>query len=184
MSVFFLILSAGSCMQLFFAAYSHYYQLIFPYMLLLIVGIYEEQNEENKVKLFNVLSIASIFIVLNSLYWFTTDFNRREWHSTEQAVNKNILQNILPEREKVYLQGILPSYYFICKFDSPNYKELGYRFSEELSPCRIDRCLPAGSYMIVRPKTLEKEPFNKGYTIVRKITLYGNKECVLVSKDI
>lgn len=183
-SIFYLIIISGACMQLLFAAYLHYFQLIFPFCLLLIANILHDQDRKNKLKILNAIRITSSALIITTTIWFTIDCFHIYKHSREQRINKAILQDIIPEREKVYLQGISPSYYFICKYDSPNYKELGYRFPEEFCLNRIDKNLPAGSYLIIEPKVYGYEPFNKGYKFIRKVILYRGRECVILRKDV
>jgi len=182
-SIFCFLIIFGACMQLFFAAYIHYFQLIFPYFLLLAAIILNEQDRENKVKIFNLIRITSSVLIVTTVNWFTIHACYMYIQSREQKVNKSILQNIIPEGEKVYLQGISPSYYFICKYDSPNYKELGYRFPEELNSNIIDKSLPAQSYLVGDPKIIEHEPFNKGYHLICKVNLHGGGKCVILLKE-
>lgn len=181
-SLFYIIIGAGASGQLFFASYFHYYQLIIPFCLLLIANIISETHEVEKVRLLKIFRYLSLLFIITTLYWITNDFIFYNKYHKEQSLNKQLLQNVINEKEKVYLQGISPSYYFICKYLSPNYKELGYKFAEELSLKKINESLPEGSYIIIEPSLLEFELFINDYELVSKIKLVDDKECIILRK--
>ena len=181
-AIFLLLLILGGSMQLIFASYAHYYQLILPFGILLLGYILQQQKSLDQASNWKLFVILSLITILSSTGWYLKDYKTLSHQTNEQAVNKNILMEHLPKGTKVYLEGILPPYYYINKFDSPAPVHLGYRFPEELSLDRISNNLPVDSYIILKPQSFKHAAFHSRYQLISEIELYANKRCVLLLK--
>lgn len=180
-AIFLMLLILGGFAQLIFANYAHYFQLILPYCILAVGYLYQRQPDFHKKQLLNILNTLVVLTILSSGWWFQKDFRILKHKTLEQAANKEFLNNILPEGSKVYLEGILPSYYYICMFHSPEPQRLGYRFPEELTLERISRSMPTGTYIIAKPGTEKHRSFVNKFKLIQQLKLH-NGECLILQK--
>ncbi len=181
-TTFFVLIILGSYLQIYFAGYYHYYQLIFPFCLLLIAQLIQQQSSIARAKIVHLFTILSFVFILLSAGWFLSDFFYLKKLSEEQKINQPLLNKILPSGSKVYLQGISPAYYFLCKYNSPDLLKLGYRFPDELGLCRIDKNLPSDSYLIGNSEILKQDIFQK-YTLIKEVNLHNSKKCIVLKKN-
>ncbi len=180
-AIFLFLLILGGATQLIFANYAHYYQLILPYCILAVGYLYQLQPDFQKKQFLKILNILFVVTILCSGWWFQKDFNILKNKSLEQATNKEILNDLLPKGSKVYLDGILPPYYYICLFDSPEFHKLGYRFPEELTLERICRSMPIGTYIIAKPGIDKNQAVVNKFKIIQQLELYKG-ECLILKK--
>lgn len=175
-SWFGLLLLGGSFCQLYFAYYNHYYQLIIPYFIITLVSL-SKQFFQQKGK---IILITSVFFIGSGFFELYKAFRDNKIMYQRQQVNISILTSSLPKFEKVYLQGISPAYYFLCKYNSPNLKMLGYKYPEELKLSTINKYLPSDAYIILVPNLLDNKEFNE-YIVDSEVSLQ-NKKVVLLKK--
>lgn len=154
-TIFILLLLFCSYTVLKFAYYPHYYQLIAPYTILLFACIPAKTIKKN-ILFFGALGI--VFLVTNTKEFFKTYSYKKEIY-TNQQINIKTIKTALPEHSKVFLQGISPAYYFLNKFDSPNYKKIGYKFPEEMTANYIATYLNKDNYIIVDSAFIHKKEF-------------------------
>jgi hypothetical protein len=121
-------------------------------------------------------------MIIGSFFLIKTTTNRSQLF-VEQKPNSAILNQIIPRGQNVYLQGISPAYYYLCLFNSPNFKLLGYRFPQEMNLKYILECLPTGAYIIVDNDFMKKGDFSNQYLTVNKVLLSGEKECIVLQKQ-
>jgi hypothetical protein len=180
--VFFTILILGGCIQLLFAGYRHYYQLIVPYCLLLIAILLQNVNAlEAKKIYYYFLLLCTLFLIMASYYLVKTAI-KRDRLLGPQRQNITILNQTIPPGQKVYLQGISPAYYFLCQYDSPDIKTLGYRFPDELNARFIYRNIPSGAYLIVDDEFVKTENYPDSFEEVRRIQLSEGKEYIILHR--
>ncbi|MDD4661498.1 MAG: hypothetical protein PHF73_12720 [Massilibacteroides sp.] len=180
-AIFLILLILGGFAQLLFANYAHYFQLILPYCILAVGYFYQRQPDFHKKQLLKILNILVVLTILSSGWWLQKDFRILKYKTLEQTTNKEILNNILPEGSKVYLEGILPSYYYICMFHSPEPQKLGYRFPEELTLERISRSMPTGTYIITKLGTEKHPAFVNKFKLIQQLELLKG-ECLILQK--
>ena len=176
LNIFFFILFISSCSVLSFAYYPHYFQLVIPYLLLLIISL--PQLQEKKHQMIFLLLFLMFLKGFYSRFKITHEYKKVAY--TRQKVNVKILDNYLNKGDKVYLQAISPAYYFLCKYDSPNFGDLGYKFPIELTLKRINLGLPKGSFIIVEPELKKNKEF-KNYVVFKELSLY-EKDVVILKK--
>lgn len=163
---FSLLLLLGSLTQLYFAYYDHYFQLITPYVIIAVTRLYKKGGKNNKYRILQVFTFFFIVVSFSKLY---NNYERKKGMHAEQSINIPILKSVLKENEKVYLYSISPSYYFLCKYDSPNPEVLGYKFPNELTKHKIQESLKKETYIVIDPKFVDNE--FKDYQEVSKLTL-------------
>ncbi|MDO5977539.1 hypothetical protein [Flavivirga spongiicola] len=154
-SWFALLLLLGAFCTLYFAYYSHYFQLIIPYVIISIVTFSKGLIEKKYIIL---LFSSTVFLVGASLK-LKNKFVEKKEHYNEQLTNIPILKSNISSKN-VYLHGISPAYYFLCKYNSPNYAALGYKFPSELTLNDISRKLSEGDCILIEPKFFEQKIFD------------------------
>lgn len=179
-----LILIIGSAsIELIFAGYRHYYQLILPFCLLLIVYLIAHTPEVEKQKVHRLFTICCFLFLIISSYFLKVTLKERFEQYRAQKENATALKQIIPSGEKVYLQGINPSYYFLCLYDSPDHHLLSYRFPDELNASYISRSLPSGAFIILDTTFVNKSEFKAGFTQKHYISLQKGAGCLILKKD-
>ncbi len=158
-SKFTLLLLIGAFCTLYFAYYSHYFQLIIPYIIIATVVLYKSFLEEKSIIVF-LLSL--VFLVGASLK-LKNKFLEKKEHYNEQLANMPVLESNV-NNKNVYLHGISPAYYFLCKYNSPNYAVLGYKFPIELTLNKISSELSVGDCILIEPKFFKLEMFDSYIT--------------------
>ena len=108
-------------------------------------------------------------------------YNYKKETYKEQTYNIALLSKYLNKGDKVYLQAISPGYYFLCKYDSPNYSKLGYKFPNELSLEMIHKRLTPNSYIIADTE-LRTNTYFKDYILHAKVSL-KQKDVVILKKN-
>ena len=175
-TVFSLLLFFGSVLTLIFAYWLHYFQLIIPYAILTVISL-----PQNVLKKYSLLfGVCFIVFVKASYNEFNRAVNKKETLYNRQKLTVNILDEYLKKADNVYLHGISASYYFLCKYNSPNYQILGYKFPEELTLKKIDNSLSRGDYIIINSKQISMQ-YVIDYEFITKF-LYANKELTVLKK--
>ena len=176
---FALLLLAGAFCTLYFAYYSHYFQLIIPYVILAIVIIFKWFIEKKSII---ILFLSIVFLVGASLK-LKNKFLEKKEHYTEQLANIPILKSNVISKN-VYLHGISPAYYFLCKYNSPNHAVLGYKFPIELTLNKIASELSEGDCILIEPKFFKLEIFGSYITKNEFTILDGprSKKILLLEK--
>jgi hypothetical protein len=173
------LLAMSSLVVLYFAGYVHYYQYIIPYCIIVFVYLFKEVRIRAQRALIGLLFGASlIFITYTSVSdWEYIDLNRE----TNQEVTSTLSEIIEPE-SKVYLDGLSPSFYYLCNFKSINLKSIGYSFSGYFFPKTILHNLTQGAYLIVSRNKFENYKNDIEEYSLEEITL-ANKEYIIIKKD-
>ena len=131
---------------LFFAFYQHYFIYVIPYFLLLFALIIDQTHTylfQWKALVLVSLSIGLIaFSVVSSL-----NTKRQIYYSQLHYAQQ--LNQLLPPNSKVYLSGIMPSFYYCSQFQSIDSKMVSYVFSGYLYTTTIVRYLDKGEYLLV-----------------------------------
>lgn len=169
----FLLLAVFSFSQLYFAGYRHYYQLIVPYILLLFLLLVSKKQNQGYLFVRKIAVYLAIFFILPASIHLIRECNKRIKRYNAQEEEQQILESLGITHSKVYLQGISPAYYFLCKFDSPDLKYLGYKFPEELSFKDIDKYLPIDCHIIGDDDLLKSGLFTRNYDEVK--TFFNEK---------
>ncbi len=181
-SFFIILIISGGFVQLYFAAYYHYYQLIVPYFLLLIANLYAENEAKVLALLKPAFKITKTIFVFTSLVWLTVDVNNLVHRYTVQKKNVDILNNCLERNSDIYLEGISAAYYYLCLYNSPNYKKLGYKFPSELSLQSIHDYIPSNSYIIASSELAQNKLFKMDFRKLDTITLADDIEVIVLQK--
>jgi hypothetical protein len=151
-----LLLFLGSILTLYFGYYTHYFQLIIPYSILLILSIPPKILKSY----FLLLAVLMCFFFKRSYSELkSTYFYKKEIYAS-QKIMTNILKKYLNIGDEVYLEGISPVYYYLSKYNSTNYKNLGYKYPSELTHKRISKNMNKGSYIILRKNLITKNEFS------------------------
>ncbi len=156
---FSLLLLIGAFCTLYFAYYSHYFQLIIPYVIIITLTIPKSFFEKKSIIIF-FLSI--VFLVGTSLKLNNKFLVKKEDYN-EQLANISVLKSRVVDRN-VYLHGVSPAYYFLCKYDSPSYAVLGYKFPISLTLNTIERELSKGDCILIEPEFFALEIFQSYIT--------------------
>ncbi len=180
--IFVILLISGSCIQLVFAGYRHYYQLIAPYILMLIPLIISNLDSAKQVEFHRYLILLSLIFLITTVPIMTDRFIHRSKRLNHQLTRTEKLTKIIPSGEKVYLQAISPAYYYLCRYKSPDFLKLGYRFPEELSPEYITKSLVQGDYIIVDESYLKFEDFETNYLTLDKFELNDKRTGFILQK--
>ena len=175
-TVFSMMLLFGASGTLFFAYWLHYFQLIIPYALLLLLSMPEIFYKRFSL----VLGILFVFFLKASYIEFQRAKSKKVRVHARQNVVKDELSKYLQASDKVYLQGISPSFYFLNKFDSPNYSKLGYKFPEELSLHAMHTNLNDGQFIIVDYELINNQNFSN-YKLIATFN-YANMKKVILKK--
>ena len=176
--VFVIILFISSLGVLLFAYYPHYFQLIIPYLILVIISVIKKIRTNVQ---FGVFLLFLIFLK-GSYSMSMATFNYKKNTYKEQQANLKILNRYLHSGERVYLQAISPAYYFLCKYDSPNFGVLGYKFPIEITlKCMANSIMPGG--YIIADKELEKNDEFKSFELFSKVSLVKKKILILKKKE-
>ncbi|AUP81067.1 hypothetical protein C1H87_21050 [Flavivirga eckloniae] len=152
---FSLLLVIGAFCTLYFAYYSHYFQLIIPYVILAMLSFGRNILEKKSMIL---VPLCLVFLVGASLKYKNKFVEKREHHH-EQLVNIPVLKSNVISKD-VYLHGISPAYYFLCKYNSPSYAVLGYKYPVSLTLNTIASEISKGGCILIEPKFFKPELFN------------------------
>jgi hypothetical protein len=109
-------------------------------------------------------------------------FIHRNKRLNDQLTKTEKLTQIIPSGEKVYLQAISPAYYYLCRYNSPDFYQLGYRFPEELSPEYITKSLTTGNYIIVNESYIKFVDFETNYLMLDKFELKNKRTGFILQK--
>jgi hypothetical protein len=136
----------SSFMVLLFAFYQHYFIYVIPYLLLLFALIIDQTHT-------NLLQWKALILVTISIglmtYSFASSFNSKREIYHSQLDYARQLNAIVPPNSKVYLSGIMPSFYYSCQFNSIDSKKVSYAFSGYLFTSTIVNYLDKGEYLVV-----------------------------------
>lgn len=169
-SWFALLLLAGAFCTLCFAYYSHYFQLIIPYVIITIVTISKGFFEKKSIIIF----FFSIVFLVGASLKLKNKFLEKKEHYNEQLTNIPVLKSNVSSKN-VYLHGISPAYYFLCKYNSPNYAALGYKFPIELTLDKISNELSEGDCILIAPNFFKQDIFDSYITKNEFIVMDGVK---------
>lgn len=175
-SLFSIILFLGSLSILKFAYYLHYYQLIAPYTILIILSIPKNVLYKNV----RMLAVLCVVFLITSFKEQKNTYNYKLWSYQYQSKIIKEIRKELPFKSKVFLQGISPAFYFLNKLSSPNLKKIGYKFPEELTANSIVGNLSKNSYLIANKSFVKKnkeklknfslgKEIDKGIFILKKV---------------
>jgi hypothetical protein len=172
---FFLFLSSFSV--LIFASAPHYYQYIIPYLLLFLIYLYQKVESKQ-------IKILFIFALFYSLIPAFIKFNLYEKQRKEQILSQNIIANKLvdyiPEKSKVYLDGVSPALYYINKYQSINLLNVGYTFSGYLEPITLIKNANINSIFVVNQKNIYS--YYDYFHLFNKNKIFINNEYIYILK--
>ena len=168
------ILLISSLSILSFAFYLHYYQLIVIYVILCILTIQKNFTKFEQL----LVGFVFLFFMKSSYSEYRKTLNYKEGLYAEQKKSLKQLEPYLKKDFPVYLEGISPAYYFLGKYNSPNFKSLGYKFPSELTLRKIDKELPEGSFIVLN-QSWENNGIFKDYKVVQQLELLTGKVLIL-----
>jgi hypothetical protein len=131
---------------LLFAFYQHYFIYVIPYFLLLLALIIDQTHTNLFQWKAFILVTLSIGLMTFSL---ASSFNSKKEIYQSQLKYASQLNAIVPPNSKVYLSGIMPSFYYSCQFNSIDSKKVSYAFSGYLFTATIVNYLDKGEYLVV-----------------------------------
>ncbi|NMH86465.1 hypothetical protein [Flavivirga algicola] len=170
-SKFVLLLLIGAFCTLYFAYYSHYFQLIIPYIIITIVIFYKSFLEKNSIIIF----FFSIIFLVGASLKLKNKFLEKKEHYNEQLANVPVLESNVANKN-VYLHGMSPAYYFLSKYNSPNYGVLGYKFPIELTLNKICTEISEGDCILIEPKFFKPAIFDSYITKKEFTVMDGVKQ--------
>lgn len=148
-SKFFILLTIAlisSFTVLLFAFYLHYFIYIIPFFLLLLALTINQSNTKLfKWKAFVLVSLSILLIVFS----VAKSINSKKQTYYTQVEYAKQLNKLVPKNSKVYLSGIMPSYYYSCQYNSIDSKKVSYAFSGYLFATTIVNNLDKGEFIIV-----------------------------------
>jgi hypothetical protein len=163
-----LIISFSSV--LFFAAYFHYFILIFPWGLILLHLNFRQLTTKVKPIIYLLLLCPTIILGVKMM--------RSKINLSRQDSNiSNVLQNHIPKSSKVYIVNVSMSQYALCQFNSIDYKTIGYSFPNIIKKEVVINALKSGSYLIANEDYIGNENKSSfqlihsevGFSIFKKI---------------
>lgn len=159
--VFYITLVFSSFSILAFANYWHYYQYIVPYLLILYVLINHKQSYlSNK---WGSLSIGfSVFVLITYSFFSKNTMNI----TNKQLKEASLINDIIPVKSHVYLDGLSAAYYYLCDFKSIDLKKIGFNFPGCFYPKTILNSIDESEYLIVK-----KEQFDKYKDLINSNTI-------------
>lgn len=131
---------------LFFAFYQHYFIYVIPYLLLLFALVIDQTHTNLFQWKAFILVTLSIGLITFSL---ASSFNSKKEIYQSQLKYASQLNAIVPTNSKVYLSGIMPSFYYSCQFNSIDSKKVSYAFSGYLFTSTIVKYLDKSEYLVV-----------------------------------
>jgi hypothetical protein len=179
--IFIILLTIGFSMQLFFAPYHHYFQLIIPFMILLIVILIKNETI-NKIYTF-IVSVSFALFIATSGYFSFKIYNYRKQRFDIQIKDSQSLQKKVLKNSKVYLQGTPQSYYYLCRYGSLSSEKIGYAFSGIFDMNYIvDNVLDYDGTLIVDKETAAFLNKKNRIQIIDSIVLIETGKCYLFNK--
>ena len=131
---------------LIFANYWHYYQYIVPFWIILFVYLFQNSSSRKfKILVALTFAVSISFIGMHSVLSFQRkkqDLNKQQMVSTE-------LSRYIPHGSEVYLDGLSPSYYYVCHLRSINLRMIGFSFPGYFYPKTIVNYLKPGAFLVV-----------------------------------
>lgn len=178
---FVLILTAlvSSFSVLLFAFYQHYFIYVIPYLLLLFALIIDQTH----TNFFHWKStvLVGLSVGLMAFSWASSFQSKREIYDTQLNYAKQLNQ-IVPRNAKVYLSGIMPSYYYSCRFNSIDSKTISYAFSGYLFKSTIVNHLDKGEYLVVSKDSYKAyQKVTKGFKVSQHAI--DNQEIFVIQKQ-
>jgi len=171
------LLVLSSLLVLYFAVYSHYFQYVLPYALLLFVYLVNYNKNKRLEKISFSLFVLSFFVI--SII-STISFTRKKNQVITQRDGAKIITSYIKPNSEVYLDGISPAYYYICNLQSINLKDISFTFPGYYYPKTIFNNLKDGSYIIIAENRYKLyEQFLKNQTV--KEFIVDNKKYYVVN---
>jgi hypothetical protein len=174
---FYFIAFLCSVLPLIFAIYSHYFQYVLPFSLLLYSYMLKFNSNQKLEKLGVFLFSISFFVICSVS---VISFSRKNNQLLNQQEAAKIISSHIPVNSQVYLDGLNPAYYYLCQLQSINLKDISYTFPGYFYPETIVNNLKPNSYIIVsenrydlykhlinNPSTEPLVLFNKKYIIIK-----------------
>ncbi len=150
--IFYSTLALSSMTVFIFASYDHYFQYIFPYVIILF-GFVMSTNQRFLTKpLFYILILVGVLRL--SFKTVSTIKHQKEDYKIQQE-NLSRLNQAVPNGSQVYLNGISCAYYYLCNYKSINLEKIGYAFPGYFYLETILENTKNGSYLIVTEENLE-----------------------------
>jgi hypothetical protein len=172
-----IIVSFIASLSLYFAYYPHYFQLIFPFVILLVMYVVNRHKEYQS--LFLVLCMVTVVTLpteLDKIY----DYKKND--AKILVVKTEKLNSIAPPGTKVFLFGVSPRYYYACGFKAPNLKELGYAFTNNIPFKEFVPYLDEDAYVISNLKNF-KQLGESGYKPTKIVKMNDKLAYALFSKQ-
>ncbi len=172
----FIFLALTSLTVLVFANYWHYYQYIFPYWLLLFMYAF------NNVKKTRERTYISIVLVLSFLFltvYSTMSFKGKELIIKNQTETAKELMSVIKPKSEVYLDGLSPTYYYLCDYKSINLKKISFAFPGYFYPKTLIDNMKSKAYILTSEKDFIKyNDFLHGCSY-KKLSIRGKKYIVI-----
>ena len=103
--------------------YDHYYLSSFPYLFLLIAEVQKSRREAGDV-LYKIYLATAVIVAL----LFCARMWRYKENALEQQMTSEILQNHIPNKEEIFVDGDLRFLYLLNRYQNPALKEVGYSY--------------------------------------------------------
>ncbi len=161
------------------ASFYHYYQYILPYCIIVfaILDIHNKNKFTNFLK--NISFFGSILFMGYTNLKPLIKNTKSEYEIQKQTAAT--INNFIPKKSKVFLNGISQEYYYLCDFNSMNLSKIGYSFPEYFFAETIVKNMDSGSYILISNNNIKVySKFLNLYTL-NKIKL-NNKICFIMKK--
>jgi hypothetical protein len=168
----------SSFLVLYFAFYQHYFIYVIPYFLLLFIVL-------NSNKQSNSFQLKALFLFLVSfgliVFSATSSFVRKKEVYYAQQKYRNELTKLVPANSNVYLDGVAPSFFYLCHYNSIQSKNVGYCFPGYLFSSTIINNLKKGDYIIVTKQNFKSYiDLIEGYKVSK--SKIDNDELFIIQK--
>ncbi|MFD2550309.1 phospholipid carrier-dependent glycosyltransferase [Bizionia sediminis] len=166
--VFYTLLAASSFSVFLFAAYSHYFQYTFPYVLIVFAYAASSVPDITKNRIFQILCLIAL-IKIGLLTASTVKHQRRNFK--QQAHTLQVIKTHIPSGSRVYLSGPSPAYYYLGNFKSIQLDRIGFSFPGYFYPESIISAMEKNDYLAISEAYIQSFESFKSDFIRKKITL-------------
>ncbi len=142
-AIYFLVLPF-SLLVLVSASYAHYFIYVLPYALMAFVFLSGHNQQKNRFQ--PILLFLSICL-MGCVALFS--LSRKQDKITLQEETFSKLAAEIPQKSKVYLDGISPAFYYLCDFQSIKLNQLGFTFPGYFYQKTIVNAMDSGAYLVV-----------------------------------
>lgn len=152
-NLIYILLPLASMSVFLFANYSHYYQFVIPYLIILTAYLSTKIKDIQKEKYFYIFIFMALIKIGFSIKT-TIKYQYKNYNIQQKEIP--IIKKEIPKNAEVFLSGLSPAYYYIANLKSIQLNQFGFCFPGYFYPETVVNTMKSGSYLVLNKTYLNE----------------------------